>query len=75
MVRRQLSFPVSLLLALLRKKLAEFDASGGETRLVLSREDLVELMRVFVPDSSNEAKLVDQIDRHIEQGRRARLSA
>ena len=32
--RRPLSFPVSLLLALLRKKLAEFDAGGGETRLV-----------------------------------------
>jgi hypothetical protein len=32
--RRQLSFPVSLLLALLRKKLAEFDAGGGEIRLI-----------------------------------------
>jgi hypothetical protein len=36
--RRPLSFPVSLLLALLRKKLAEFDAGGGDTRLVLTRE-------------------------------------
>jgi hypothetical protein len=35
--RRQLSYPVSLLLALLRKKLAEFDAGGGDTRLILSR--------------------------------------
>jgi hypothetical protein len=35
--RRPLSFPVSLLLALLRKKLAEFDASGGDTRLVFWR--------------------------------------
>ncbi len=63
--RRPLSFPVSLLLALLRKKLAEFDASGGETRLVLTRDDIVELIRVFLPDSSNEARLVDQIDTHI----------
>ena len=31
--RRPLSFPVSLLLALLRKKLAEFDAAGADTRL------------------------------------------
>ena len=31
--RRPLSFAVSLLLALLRRKLAEFDASGGDTRL------------------------------------------
>jgi uncharacterized protein DUF4194 len=65
--RRPLSFPVSLLLALLRKKLAEFDAGGGDTRLVLSREDIVELVRVFLPDSSNEAKLIDQIETHINK--------
>ena len=65
--RRPLSFPVSLLLALLRKKLAEFDAGGGETRLVLTRENLVDLVRVFLPDSSNEAKLMDQIETHINK--------
>ena len=67
MARRQLSFPVSLLLALLRKKLAEFDASGGETRLILSRDDILEMMRVFLPESNNEARLVDQLDRHINK--------
>ncbi len=66
-VRRQLSFPVSLLLALLRKKLAEFDAGGDETRLILSRDEIVELMRLFHPDSTNETKLVDQIERHINK--------
>ena len=65
--RRPLSFPVSLLLALLRKKLAEFDAGGGDTRLVLTRDDIVELLRVFLPDSSNEAKLIDQIEAHINK--------
>ena len=64
-VRRQLSYPVSLLLALLRKRLAEFDASSGETRLILSRTQLIELLRLFLPDSSNEARLVDRIDNHI----------
>lgn len=63
--RRPLSFPISLLLALLRKKLAEFDARGGDTRLVLARDDIIELVRVFLPDSSNEAKLIDQIETHI----------
>lgn len=65
--RRPLSFPVSLLLALLRKKLAEFDAGGGDTRLVLERDDIVELVRVFLPDSSNEARLIDQIETHINK--------
>lgn len=65
--RRPLSFPVSLLLALLRKKLAEFDAGGGDTRLVLSRDDMAELLRVFLPESSNEARLLDQIETHINK--------
>lgn len=69
--RRPLSFPVSLLLALLlallRKKLAEFDAGGNGTRLVLSREEIGELMRVFLPESSNEARLIDQIETHINK--------
>lgn len=60
--RRALSFHVSLILALLRKKLAEFDVSGAETRLILTRDQLVEMVRMFLPESSNEARLVDQID-------------
>ncbi|WP_206952072.1 DUF4194 domain-containing protein [Trinickia acidisoli] len=66
-VRRQLSFAVSLLLALLRKKLAESDAGGGDTRLVLTCEEIVELVRVFLPESSNEARLVDQIEAQINK--------
>jgi len=65
--RRPLSFPVSLLLALLRKKLAEFDAAGGDTRLILSREQVGELLRVFLPEGSNEARLIDQVDTHLNR--------
>lgn len=69
--RRPLSFAVSLLLALLRKKLAEFDAGGGQDahvgRLVLSRDDVVELVRVFLPDGSNETRLIDQIETTINK--------
>ncbi len=65
--RRQLAFPVSLLLALLRKKLAEFDAGGNDTRLILSRNDIAELLRVFLPTSGNEVRLLKQIDSHINK--------
>jgi Domain of unknown function (DUF4194) len=65
--RRALSFAVSLLLALLRKKLAEFDAQGGDTRLMLSRAQILEMIRVFLPSTSNEARLTDQIDAHINK--------
>jgi len=65
--RRPLSFPVSLLLALLRKKLAEFDAAGAETRLILSREQVLDMLRVFMPEGSNEARLIDQVDSHLNR--------
>ena len=62
-----LSFHVSVLLALLRKRLAEFDASSSDTRLVLSRDQIVEMLRLFLPESTNEARLVDSIDAHINR--------
>ncbi len=65
--RRTLSFHVSLLLALLRKRLAEFDATSADTRLVLSRDQIVEMLRLFMPDPTNEARLVDQIDAHVNK--------
>jgi hypothetical protein len=65
--RRQLSFPVSLLLALLRKKLAEFDAVGGDTRLMLSREDILESIRLFLPVTGNEARLAEKVSAHINK--------
>lgn len=65
--RRALSFHVSVLLALLRKKLAEFDAQGADTRLMLTRDQMVEMVRVFLPETSNEARLIDQIDAYINK--------
>ena len=65
--RRPLSYPVSLMLALLRKRMAEFDAGGGDTRLVLSRDEIAELMRVFLPDGTNEVRLIDQVDATISK--------
>lgn len=65
--RRPLSFAVSLLLALLRKKLAEFDAAGTETRLILSREQVVEMLRVFMPEGSNQTRLIDQVDTQLNR--------
>lgn len=65
--RRPLSFPVSLLLALLRKRLAEFDARSGDARLVLRREELVELLRIFLRESGNEARLLDRMDAHVKK--------
>jgi hypothetical protein len=65
--RRQLGFSVSLLLALLRKKMAEFDASSGEARLILHQEEIVNLVSVFLPDTANEARLMDRVESDIRK--------
>ena len=65
--RRALSFPVSLLIALLRKKLAEHDAGGGDLRLILSQGEIIELVRVFMPENNNEVKFMDQIGSYINK--------
>jgi Domain of unknown function (DUF4194) len=65
--RRQLGYSVSLLLALLRKKLAEFDATSSETRLILRQEDIVNLLSVFMPETANEARLMDRIESDIKK--------
>jgi len=49
----------------LRKRLAEFDAGSGDTRLMITRDEIVEMIRMFLPAGNNEVRLVDQIDVHI----------
>ena len=63
--RRQLGFSLSLLLALLRKKLAEHDAMSGDTRLVVTSADILDMIRLFLPATANEARLEDRVDRDI----------
>lgn len=65
--RRPLTFQVSLLLALLRKRLAEFDAQGDEARMVLTAQEIVDMMSVMLPALHNEAKTTDQIHSYIKK--------
>lgn len=65
--RRSLPFDVSLLLALLRKRLAQFDSEGGDTRLILSRDEIVEMLRVFLPSSSNDVRTVSKVEANIHR--------
>ncbi|MBA3742308.1 DUF4194 domain-containing protein [Sporichthya sp.] len=63
--RRTLSYQVSLLLVLLRKRLVEFETTGSEGKLVLTRDQILEMLRVFLADSTNEAAVVDRVDRAV----------
>jgi len=65
--RRPLSYPMSLLCVLLRKKMAEADDSGAETRVIVSRQDIINDMRVFMPEKSNEAQITASINATINK--------
>jgi hypothetical protein len=65
--RRALTYPVSLVLVLLRKRLAEFDAAGEGAVLVVSRDELADQLKLFLPDTANEARLHDRIDAHLNK--------
>ncbi|MFT4088403.1 MAG: DUF4194 domain-containing protein [Gordonia sp. (in: high G+C Gram-positive bacteria)] len=65
--RRTLTYKVSVLLVLLRKRLVEFETGGGEGKLVLTTEQMVEMMRLFQADSTNEASVVDEVETTIKK--------
>jgi Domain of unknown function (DUF4194) len=65
--RRTLTYNLSLLLVLLRKRLVEFETAGAEGKLVLSRDQIVEMLRLFLTESTDEARVVDQVDTTIRR--------
>lgn len=65
--RRPLSYPLSLLLVLLRKQLLLFDAHSGEGRLVLRFSEIAELMQAYLPTGTNEVKWRDQITQQVQK--------
>ena len=65
--RRRLTYGVSLLLALLRKRLAEADTEGAEARLVLTRLEIVDLVSVFQPASTNDARVRERVEADINK--------
>ncbi|MCZ2403698.1 DUF4194 domain-containing protein [Paenarthrobacter sp. Z7-10] len=65
--RRQLTFNVSLLLALLRGRMLEFDTNSSELRLIMTEQDIADMVSVFLPESSNEARVLDQLGANIKK--------
>ncbi|MFF2345146.1 DUF4194 domain-containing protein [Pseudarthrobacter sp. NPDC058119] len=65
--RRTLTFNVSLLLALLRRRMMEFDINSGDVRLIMTEQDIADLVSVFLPESSNEARVLDRLGSDIKK--------
>ena len=67
MARRPLSYPVSLLLALLRRKLTEHDTYSSEPRLIIEVGEFVDMVSAFFPTSNNEIKVLKRMDAHLQR--------
>lgn len=65
--RRALTYNVSLLLVLMRKRLLEFETTGGDGRLVLTTDQIVEMLRLFQAESTNDARVVDHAETTIKK--------
>ena len=67
-VKRQLTYSVTLLCVLLVECLYEFDiTSVGDTRLVLSRQDIRDMAASYLKGGTNEAKSTENIDTDINK--------
>lgn len=66
--RRQLGYTLTLLCVLLVEKLIEFDVRGGDsTRLIVGKDELKEMVRIFLSDKTNEARVMDSLDAPINK--------
>src|SRR5574337_28551 len=66
--KRQLGYVITLLSVLLVEKLIEFDVRGGDsTRLILGKDEIKEMVRIFLSDKTNEAKVMDSLDAPINK--------
>ena len=64
--RRELPYRLSLLCVLLVEELYRFEAGGSDdSRLVLGRQRIRDLVLPYLPRKTNEAKQVDEIDAQI----------
>lgn len=65
--RRPLTFSVSLLCVLLRQKILYHDSMSSEVRLIMSRDNIIDTMLPYLPDNTNQVKVVDQIKTSINK--------
>lgn len=60
-VRHRLSFKATIFYVLLREQLRQFDASDETGRLVLSMEEIRDLLQPYFPESNNELRFRTEV--------------
>ena len=69
-VRHRLSFKTTVLYILLREQISQFDASSDTGRLVLSIEQLRDLLQPYLKESNNEARSRTEVDQLVREATR-----
>ena len=64
---RELGYKVSLLCVLLRKRIADFDMQSDDFRAVVTKEDLIEQLLLFMPQTFDEVKLRRELDTTVKK--------
>lgn len=65
--RRALTYADSLLLVLLRKRMVEFESAGDQGQLVLTQDEIIEMIQLFLARSTDEARVLKQVDTSINR--------
>ncbi len=65
--QRELNYKTSLLCVLLRKKIADFDMQSDNERAIVTKEELVSLLSLFLDMKFNEVKFLREIDTTIKK--------
>lgn len=64
--RRPLSYGASVLLVLLRKEVIEINQNESDSRVFISRDDIIDKIKPYIFSTNDEAKRDREIDRHIQ---------
>ncbi|WP_324171589.1 DUF4194 domain-containing protein [Sulfurimonas sp.] len=64
---RELSYKVSLVCVLLRKKIADFDIQNEDTKAIVTNQEIKDMVLLFLPSKTNEVKTLKEIDTSIKK--------
>ncbi len=65
--QRELNYKTSLLCVLLRKKIADFEMQSDNERAIITKEDIVSSLVLFLDMKFNEVKLLKEVDTTIKK--------
>lgn len=64
---RELSYKVSLLCVLLRKRMVDFDMQSDDAKAIITLDDMKEMMLLFMDRKTDEVKMVKEIESSIKK--------